>query len=233
MRNAIENSEKRFPFLRLLLKKVVYVILTAVLVGAIGFAYSSYLVKPSYKASSAVILRMGSDASVTSSGKATTEIALAKYYLPTIAELAVSPTFLANANAAYTKDGGQGTISAKFISIVYGEDSLIFSVSYTDISEEVASKKLDVFIASVAELLENNEDLIKAQNVTLIPTQNRNSIEVESGTVKYTLLGVVAGAALAVLVLFIVFKTNNTVTDKLEFEEMTGIDVLSTISKIS
>ncbi len=231
MSNLVANNERRFPFLRLLFRKLVYVILVAVLIGAAGFAYGTYVEKPNYKASSAVILRMGSEESA--SGKAMTEIALAKYYLPTIAELAVSPTFIADANSRYAKEGGQGKISADAISIVYGDDSLIFSISYTDENDQVASDKLDAFISSVAELLENNNDLVKAKKITLIPTQNRNSIEIETGKARYTLLGTFAGGAIAVLVLFLLFKFNNTVTDKMEFEEMTGLDVLSTINKIN
>lgn len=227
MSEVIKDQTKRFPFVKIVLRKTIYLILALIIGVGAGLAYSKYVAKPVYTAKSAVILRMSSDA-MAESGRETTEITLAKYYLPTVADIAVSPVVIKSANEAY---GEANAIVASSITIEYGEESLIFSISYRDKSAEDASNKLNVYIQSIANHLDSEkQNLIKAEGVSLIPTQNKNSIEVDSGEVKFALLAGVLAVGIVLLIIFIAYKTDNTFKSKTDFEEMTGIDVLSMIS---
>lgn len=224
----VENAERQFFFLKFVFKKLVYVILAIVIAALAGFAYSEFLVKPTYTASTAVILKMSSDTG-SSGSKATTEITLAMYYLPTVAEIAKTPAVIKRANDKY-EGSEKDKISASNVNIKYGEESLIFSISYSDKNQQAASKKLDALVEGLSELLSFGQNLIKAEEVGLTPTQNRNSISVDTGKTKFTMLGAVAGAAIAIVVLYVIYKSDKTVKNKAEFEELTGIDVLSLLS---
>ena len=227
MSEVMKDQAKNFPFLKILLRKVGLIVLALVLGIVVGFCYSKYVAKPVYTASSAVILRMSSDV-MADSGKETTEITLAKYYLPTVADIAVSPVVIKSACDAY---GEANSIKVSSITITYGEESLIFSISYQDKSAKAASDKLDVYIQSIAEHLDNEkQNLIKAEGVSLIPTQNKNTVEVDSGLVKFSLIGGVLAVGIAVLLIFASYKIDNTFKSKSDFEELTGIDVLSMLS---
>ncbi len=110
----------------------------------------------------------------------------------------------------------------------YKSTSLIFTLSYTDVSEELASEKLSILVESAAKNLCNS---MAASNVTLIDTQHENDISISYNRARFVGISAGAGFLLTVGLILLVYVLDNTIKDKKELEELTGIDVLTVIEK--
>lgn len=227
---AVE-TEKSFPFFKILLKNALLIILTTILCALIGLGYCVMKVPPTYTASCSLILRteIGSSSSQSQTANQAT---LAKRYLPTVEKLIKSPGLLLEADDNYAKkyEGEEQSLSKGAISVNYGEKSLIFSITYTDLSRELAEKKLNVLIDtfSTSKIVSSG---IMADNVKFIRTQKDVDVVSNTSYVKYTIIGAVAGVVISVIATLIVYALDNTVRDKKEFEELTGVSVVAYINK--
>ena len=218
-------NERPYPFFRILYKHKIMMIMVIVLCMLLSVAYCTAYVKPVYTASSSIMLRM--TVGKTNANTVTSDVSLAKLYLPDVAKIIESPLVIDYANEKYE---GEGDISASSLNIEYGEESLIFTVSYSDLSDKVAAEKLAVIIYCASEKLADGA--VKAQDVSLISTQNEINISVNEGFMKYILLGTAAGIVLSILIAILIYALDTTIVDREEFESITGVPVLSYISKV-
>ena len=224
------ESEKSFPFFKILLKNLLLIILTTILCALLFLGYSVMKVPPMYTASRSLILRTEIESS-SSQSQTANQATLAKRYLPTVEKLIKSPELLKEANDNFSKENADSTgLSRGAITISYGEKSLIFSISYTDLSADLAKKKLETLIDtfSVSNIVSNG---IMAEDVKFIHTQKNTDISTSTAYVKYALIGGVIGAVISVVIALIVYALDNTVRDKKEFEELTGVNVIAYINK--
>ena len=220
-----EIHEKPYPFFRILYKRRFMIILITVLCMLLSVLYCAVYVKPVYTASSSVILRMS--VGEATAGNVTTNASLAKLYLPDVAKIIESPLVVNYANENYEGEGG---ISAGSINVDYGEKSMIFTVSYSDLSKEAAAEKLVTLITCASEKLESGA--VEAEDVSLISTQNEIDISVNEGFMKYILLGTAAGIVLSILLAILIYALDTTIVDREEFEEITDVPILSFIAKV-
>ena len=218
-----EQTEQPFPFFAIIYRRIVLIVLVTVLAALLSLAYCLTSVKPTYTASNSLILRLsvGDD----TAGTVTTNVSLSKLYLSDVESIMESPKVMNYANETYE---GEGSISANAIEVVMDEGSLIFSVSYTDLSEEVAKEKLATVISCASEVLSSGA--LEAESVALIPTQKTSKVVENSGFAKYIVLGTAAGLVVSVLIAMLLYALDNSVNDRKEFEELTGISVLAYIS---
>lgn len=216
-------QERTFPIFSILYKNLLIIILSAILFALIGFGYSALRVVPTYKASRSVILRTTMVGSTSA-----TEGALAKKYLPTVARLIKSPVVLDEFNNAY--ENSNERIYKGAIDIIYGEKSLIFTITYTDRTPELAKEKLDVII-KVFSNSDNFKDNVKAEEASIISTQKGCSIQKNTYYTKYTIVGALGGVAISIIAILIVCIMDNTIKSKEEIEEVTGVDLLANINK--
>lgn len=223
------STEKSVPFFRIVSKNILLIVLITVLCTLIGAMYGIMFVKPEYTASHSIILR--TTVSDTSAGNNTTNNAsLGKIYIPMVEEHINSPEFLKEANKIYRDEyNGNDRISSGAINIEYEENSLIFTMSYTDGSEASATNKLQaVYDAASVKLT----DYITAENVSLIQTNNTPSVSVNNGFMKTIVFGALIGVVLSVIVVIIKYVLDNTIHDKIEFEELTGVNVIAYIDRV-
>lgn len=211
-----------------MISKWLFILLVTVLCLVIGLAYSVIFVKPTYTASRSVILRL----SVGDAKDSTviTNINLSKIYLPDVVDFVTSPAVVEQANELM---GGNNLVKSGGISVknsTRDEDSLIFSISYTDTALAEAKLKLNCVIESVTMVNEKLE-VIEAEGFALIPTQNDFNVSVNSVFAQYVIIGGVAGLVIALAIVVFAHMLDNTVVSKSEFEEVTGISVLSLINK--
>jgi len=177
-----------------------------------------------YTASSSVILRMS--VGEATAGNVTSNASLAKLYLPDVAKIIESPLVISKANERYENKG----ISASSINVEYGEESMIFTISYSDVSDKVAAEKLVTIITCASEVLAAGA--VEAEDVSLISTQNEIDISVNEGFMKYILLGTAAGIVLSILLSILIYALDTTIVDREEFEDIAKVPVLSYISKV-
>jgi len=219
-----EFNEKPYPFFRILYKHKIMIILVTVLCMLLSVAYCAAYVKPVYTASSSVILRMS--VGEATAGNVTSNASLAKLYLPDVAKIIESPLVISKANERYENKG----ISASSINVEYGEESMIFTISYSDVSDKVAAEKLVTIITCASEVLAAGA--VEAEDVSLISTQNEIDISVNEGFMKYILLGTAAGIVLSILLSILIYALDTTIVDREEFEDIAKVPVLSYISKV-
>ncbi len=212
-----------------ILKKWILIVLVTILCALLGLGYSAIFIRPTYTASRSVILRLS--VGDLKANTVTTNVSLAKIYLPTVKGFVSSPAVIAKANEIYD---GEGSISIGSISVPDGDsdsDSLIFSISYTDMDMESAEKKLDTIIESVM-IVDEEKHVIETEDFSLIPTQRNCTFSVNNKFTSYIFLGAGAGLVISVLVVLILYFMDNTVVSKEEFEETMGVDVLANIKKL-
>ena len=223
------NSNSSLSLLNAILRKWFLIVLVTVLCALVGMAYSLAYVKPTYTATRSVILRLS--VGDLQANTVTTNVTLSKIYLPDVIEFVGSPVVINKANELY---GGEKQIKSGAINVNYSNkeiDSLIFSVSYTDMSVEEAEAKLSTIIESVM-IVDNEMSVIEAEDFSLIPTQNESKYTMNSSFATYIILGAAAGLAISLLIVVVMHLLDNTMIDKNEFEEITGVDILANIKKL-
>lgn len=246
--NTVETEKSGVDFvtvLNVLRRFWILLVVTTILGLAAGVVYAKVKDKPVYTARESVMFITNVtklDMSSTTAGSSSTNNAtLAKKYLPDLAVYLKSDLFVNRANEAYKQEYGEnaGSISSGGISISYSENSLIFSISYSDSEEQVAKNKLKVLVASSNETIQGADEegssiqgLIIGEDLELKPTQNFPTVSVSTRaariTVVATVLGLIVGAAIAA----IIYLTDNTVKNRYELENLTGSSVIAYIEDV-
>ena len=122
--------------------------------------------------------------------------------------------------------GEKGAVKAGAIKLKYDEDSLIFSISYTDSSETAAKEKL----AAIIQSLDKNVNFMGADEARVTPVQNEATVIADNGIVKCSLIGFAVGLVVAVAIALVAYILDNTVKDAEELEEISGANLLAKIS---
>jgi len=230
-----ENQEvSKFPLWRILYKNFWFMLIITILVGALGTGYGILKAKTVYTAKSNVLLSV-SISKNTEETKANYDISLAKLYLPTLTEVMKSTVVLNRANDMYKEkypDRGRD-IQLGAVAINYNDDSLIFSISYTDSNEVLCEEKLAVFIQACSnELNENGDEFFHAQKFLLTQTKNNFIVNESNNLVMYVIVGIGAGLVFSVLMVFLIYLLDNKVKTSAELEGLTETSVLAYIDKV-
>ena len=222
------KEEKSIPVFKILYKNLWFIIFLTVLCSLLAFGYSTTQVAPTYTASRSLILRTEIADRDSENSQTVNQATLAKRYFGTVKELIKSPKIMKEVNDVYAVDGQE--IKSSAIDVIYGEKSLIFKITYTDISEELAVEKLNVLIETFSKS-ETVKQGIMADNVQFMHTQKECDITKNTSQKKHAFLGGAIGAGLSVAIAFLVYLLDNTVKDKQEFEELTGVRVIAYVEK--
>ncbi len=210
----------------LLYKNLLVIILAIVLGLLVGLGIGVLKEKPIYTESTSVMLLAEVDASNEDASN-TQDMALSQYLLSDVNELLKSDNFVAVVNKSYKQNGGKGEIYSGAINVTYyNDESLIFSISYTDSDEVLAGKKLNAVVGEAKEYL---KDKLVADNVELKETTNVNAKSVRYDYKIYLIIGAIVGLVIAVGYYLIRYLLDNTVKDKAEIEELTGVNVFACI----
>ena len=216
-----DSSElKIIPLLTVLYKKL-FVILTVVILftaGSVGYSLARN--KTTYTASKPVMFVTNITATDISTWN---DVAISKIYLPDVALMIKTPAFIEKANALY---GGESLIESDKIEVKYGEDSLIFTLSYTDYSSEDAKGKLQAIVDSARFNLKN---YIQASEVTLKDVQNKPDVKPNKKHTTFGFYGFMIGLVVSCAGVLIAYALDDTVKDKKEIESLTGANLLGCI----
>ena len=228
-----EVSQNTFTFIEILFKNWLYIVM-ALILGALAFlGYSIINIKPTYTASRSYILR-----TTMADGTQANQATLAKRYFTTVEKLIISPNALEEVNSAYKQeqiDDGVALEDIEYLSsgnigVVYQDNSLIFKIKYTDISQAKAIEKLSVLVETFR-YSDIFKDGIMATEVQLIETQQNGVVERNTVYAKYTALGAIVGFAVSIVIITAIYVFDNKIRDKKEYEELTGVSVIAYIAK--
>ncbi len=201
----MENKENNKEFtidimhiLRTLLSRVWIIVIAAVLLGSAGFAYSSFVVSPSY--SSQVLLYINNSSvnfgntsgNITMSDLQASE-RLVKTYSAILKSRTTLEAVLKNAEMTYTVSQVRSMISTK-------------SVNETEVMKIVVTcgdpYDAALLANSIAEVLPTRvADIIDGASVSVVELAVPNKTPVAPNVFKYTILGFVLGAFAAAVVI--------------------------------
>lgn len=234
---AEKKVETSVPILSLLYKNILLIVMITVLCALLGLGYGLIKVKPVYTATRTVIFRASVEES--SSSTTITNVSLAQKYLPTVESLIKSPDVVKKANLKYATEVLKITdelnaaelkyISSGAISVSFGESSLIMTLSYRDLSEKAAIEKLNILHSTANSELSQLPVVDKAM---LIDVQNSTTYSVNDGLLSTVAIGSLIGFAISFGVVLLLYALDNTVKDREEFEELTGLNVMAYIEKV-
>lgn len=214
------NESKNFPFFRIIIRNWVLILVLIIVCGIGGTMLGFITTKPVYTVKCDVMLKVYQNRT----DKADTS--LAKRYLPTIADTMVTPEV-----QKYARDNYKVAVSVGAVSITYNEDSLIFSVSYSDSNKEDAEKKLEAFLLA-ADFKMQEKTPVPVKKIQIVKMQNKNYFQVTDNKFQYTPIALAGGLVLGVIVAVLIYLLDNKVKDGKELESITGVSVLSYIDKV-
>ncbi|MBE7086878.1 MAG: hypothetical protein E7369_01080 [Clostridiales bacterium] len=226
----IEESEKVFPLWRVLYKSIWLILAVTIICGAIGITLGFLRSTPTYTASRKILLNVDFDTKGSTS-EATAVVnnnTLAKRTLPTIADIIKTRAVVDRANSY----GHGGEINSKQISVTYSEKSLIFTISYTDLTEAEAVVDLEDVVKAANEVIKEKEPTVFT-SLEFVETQNVATVTKNTNIATYIILGFVGGLVLGVVLALLIFILDNKVKDGYELEEITGSSVIAIIEKNS
>ena len=224
-----EERDSSIPFFKILLKNGVLIVLVTVLCALIGLGYGVIKVKPTYTASRSVIFRTDMNDTASNINVITNQASLAKIYLPVISSVIKSPAIIEKANEVYNaQEEKQTKVTSAGVGVSYKENSLIFTMSYTDKDETLSKEKLEAVISAAQTELGK---YVQASDVTLIDVQNDSNCSINYAYGRYVGIGAGVGLIGIVLIVLLIYVLDNTVKNKQEFEELTGLNVIAYIEK--
>lgn len=223
----VERPTSGTNYLSVLSKNIVAIILSLVLGFLVGLGVGVLVVKPVYTKTTTVMLITEFSNASGNSASNSSEMTLAKLYLPTIGRILSSNEFVDDANKIYADEGGKGEIDGGNIKVNYGTDgSLIFDISYSDTSYELAEAKLNAVVLNAQISL---KDKLVADNALLKETTNVRAETKSFNYNIYMILGTLLGAIISVGWVTIKYLLDNTLKDRFEIEEITGENVIACI----
>lgn len=234
-------DRKSFPIWSLLYKNIALIIIITVLFGATFGIITSMTKNPTYMVSKKVVMSADLDPDeVKNSSYATNNATLASILLPTITKNVKTQKVVNLLNDGYKKNNyfakkDNQQILASQIDIAYEENSLIFSVSYTDSNLDYARDKLDYilnhFNSIFNEFEEMDSKLLSTGQVYVMPVQNIPDVAVIKGTFKNSVLGACFGLLLSIGFVVIRFLLDNKITSEEDLMVITGERVMAYIEK--
>ncbi len=195
-----EFSKPRFPFLKILKSFWWVLIVVTLICGIIGTCYGFLIKKPTYTASCSVIIKLSLDdeSGYSNEQVVSNNTTLAKNYLRTINDVINSPK-----TAVRAKSYNDYAITSKNIGASYSKESLIVTISYTDLDESTVQGKLkDVIRASEEELMQ--EKILVATDIKL-QELDKYSVTKNDNRAVFPIVGVGAGLVLGFGVAVVIY----------------------------
>lgn len=228
--NADNEQNGNFGFFTLLsvLRRFWILILVCTVIGtALGLGLAVFKDQTYYTQSRKVICiaRINDKAMITN-------ISLTNRLIPTIKDQVKTQIFIDEANNLYKEKYGSRSISASAINFEVGE-TLIFKVSYTDVTKELAEQKLNVYIAAVKKVYENQGSVLTTgDEVSFEAIDGYSTSSSSNGFTKFVLLGVAGGIAIGLVLALLLYLMDNTVSNKDDLERLTGANVIAFIDDV-
>lgn len=236
--DKVVQTQNTIPLFSLIYKKLALVIMIVILFTLLGAGYGVLRARTTYTVNRSFIL--GIENSGTTENNVST---LGQLYIPQVVNYI--KTYADDATQIYNKNTrDDGIVSANAVGVRYNEDSLIFTLTYTDYTYEKAAAKLhSLYLVSVerlsSDVMDANGDayikLIDTDNVIVSVINNKYegfSYTQNNGFTKFLFIGAALGVIVSLIVVLLSYSLDNTVKDKDELEQLTGSSIIGYIEKI-
>lgn len=248
MENNNVREQRGIPFFKLIYKNLLLIVLITVLATLLGLGYGVISVKPTYTVDRSVILYTEINTNGSSSNNSN-NLQVGKLYVSQVEYYITSSEYVSRANEILKEkyksnptkykdvkfNADKNPIRTGAIKVSYNEQSVIFKIAYKDADKYVAAEKLDAIYQAANEKLTSS---MNAMNVKLIDTDDIDmqtykglGLSVDNGFAKCIIFGALIGLGVAIIIVLLKYALDNTVRDKAEIEEMTGVNVIAYIQK--
>ena len=211
-----------FEFLR---RFALFIIIATILCTVAGFGLAKLKDKPVYTATESVLFF-----AQIKEGEADVnyDTQYSQYLFATVETAIKTPKFISHANTLYGKE--DKILASRILIKSNSQDSLIFSISYTDSSEAAAEEKLQAVIDSAK--INLPEHMVSSGQVNIYEVQNSTSISVKDSMSKYLITGFIIGFIGSIIVSFLIVFMDKTVKYKEDLEALSGASVIAVIEKV-
>ena len=220
--NQDEIEIDLLELLRVLWSKIGYVILAALALGLLMVLVSKVLMKPQYESTTKMYVLSRQDSSNTvTSGDLQASSLLTKDYAELIQSRQVAETVIAQLNLELTYEE-----FLKKITVTTQNDTRILSITVKDEDPYVASQIADAIRVAAADHIQN---VMNTEAVNVVDEANIPDEPVSPNIMKNGMIGAVTGAFIAIVIIIVVYLTNDTIQTSEDVERYLGVSTLGTI----
>jgi capsular polysaccharide biosynthesis protein len=196
------------------------VLLSAILVAAMAFLYSKYLMTPQYESTSQLYV-LSKSTSITSLADIQMGSNLTNDYMVVVNGRPIIDKVIENLGLDETYD----TLVGK-ITLNNPTDSRILEITVTDPDPQraklIADEMAEVSSAFISEKMDQDPP-------SIIQYGYADGSQVSPSVRKKTVVGGMTGAFLAIAVIVVIFLLNDTIMDQEDVEKKIGINLLGTV----
>lgn len=206
---------------RLLMRYIWLIVALTIIGGLIAFSVSTFILEPSYEASSTVFIRPRVNDGVISTGELASNARLANTY----SEIARSNSVLRNVTApGMTLDELRESIT---INAVRDTEIIRFTsiANSPQVSANIANQVVEAFITEIFEIIE-------IENLYVIDQAEFEPNRVGPNILLNTLIGLILGGMVAVGIVFIITIFDQTVSGREQAEALLELPVIGEIRYI-
>ena len=220
--NQDEIEIDLLELLRVLWSKIGYVILAALALGLLMVLVSKVFMKPQYESTTKMYVLSKQDSSSTvTSGDLQASSLLTKDYAELIQSRQVVETVIAQLNLDLTYEEFLNKIT-----VTTQNDTRILSITVKDEDPYVASQMADAIRVAASDHIQN---VMNTEAVNVVDEANIPDEPVSPSIKKNGLIGAIAGAFIAIVIIIIVYLTNDTIQTSEDVERYLGVSTLGII----
>ena len=220
-----QNRQNRIDLEKLigvLLSRFWIIVFTGVLGGLCALAYVKTTTKPVYTSSTKIyVLNKGESSADVTSSDLQLGATLATDYAQLIKDRTVAEGVIAELGLSMSAES-----LINRINVTMPNSGRIITISVSDTDPYLASK-LTTTVRDVAAA--HIKEVMNSEAVNVVEDANIPQGQSMSNYKKYGLMGVMAGMAVAVGIVFLQFMMNDTITDAKDVEKYLGVSVLGAI----
>ena len=203
------------------------ILLCGLIVGAVTFSFTYFLVAPVYTSSGTLYVNNVKDKNAINLTQ--NDIMLSQKLVNTYAEILNSETFRQNISRKLDSEVTSSQIK-KMIKMSGVGETEILKVSASSTDPEMARKVVQAILVSAPEEIVR---VVKAGSVEIIDNANVPTIPSSPNIQLNTIIGILAGILLAILIIFIIEFFDTTVKDEADLTNKYELPVLGTIPNLS
>ena len=214
--NQDEIEIDLLELLRVLWSKIGYVILAALALGLLMVLVSKVFMKPQYESTTKMYVLSKQDSSSTvTSGDLQASSLLTKDYAELIQSRQVVETVIAQLNLDLTYEEFLNKIT-----VTTQNDTRILSITVKD---------EDPYVAIRVAASDHIQNVMNTEAVNVVDEANIPDEPVSPSIKKNGLIGAIAGAFIAIVIIIIVYLTNDTIQTSEDVERYLGVSTLGII----
>ena len=226
MENQVTNNNDEIEIdlgevFHLVISKLGVIILSGILLGVLSIIGTMLFITPKYESTTKIMVLNKQDNNTLTSADMQTSTQLTKDYAELIQSRQVVETVIAQLNLDLTYEEFLNKIT-----VTTQNDTRILSITVKDEDPYVASQMADAIRVAASDHIQN---VMNTEAVNVVDEANIPDEPVSPSIKKNGLIGAIAGAFIAIVIIIIVYLTNDTIQTSEDVERYLGVSTLGII----